>query len=663
MAEGRGREGGGDEGPNEAGDEARSPFRSNRDTNPTRPNTQSFWLQLLTFIQAEGSADITTAAHGAALARRAAARLHALAAARTAAVRPLPPLGAGITSSADGGAADLAARLTLASPAMGALLAASVPPRRPRAPPCAPADTDPAGRKRYARGAPKPPTTTAADRWAPASTMDGGGGGPRRAPLADTANTRRPGGFQSARAALAADGDDGFGGALDGEAYSSGAMFPGGAGAFHAGQRGPAGRGGGAAPPPSSSDRAGFVPPMVARALAGPPAGRGGGGGGGGGATNQHAPAASAAAGNADGVLSDRTLRLLALPDGSLPDALARLDPKTIEIVCNEVLDASPSVSWDDIAGQDAAKAAVQELAVWPTQNPGLFVGARAPPRGLLLFGPPGTGKTLLGRAVASNVEAAFFSISASSLTSKWVGEGEKLVRALFAVASALAPAVVFIDEVDSLLTARGGDGEHEASRRLKTELLVQMEGAASKGGAGAPRVLIIGATNRPEELDEAARRRLPKQLYVPLPCAAARRAMLDRALGLSEGGGGGATSSSTVATALSPADLDRVVAKTDGYSGSDVRALISEACAFPVRDALAARGVGATLTGLTPADLRPVTLRDFAAAARAVRPSVEPGEVARYEAYDEKHGARCGGEASGGRGGSGGGEVDMDDW
>lgn len=241
-------------------------------------------------------------------------------------------------------------------------------------------------------------------------------------------------------------------------------------------------------------------------------------------------------------------------------------------------------------------------------------------------------------------------------------------MRALFAVAAALAPAVVFIDEVDSLLTARGGDGEHEASRRLKTELLVQMEGC---GGAAAARVLVIGATNRPEELDEAARRRLPKQLYVPLPCADARRAMLERALGLGGAGRGGGGGASTVKTDLSPADVDRVVAKTAGYSGSDVRALIAEACAFPVRDALARGGGGAgagapSLAGLTPADLRPVVLRDFAAAARAVRPSVEAGEVARYEAYDAKHGARCGGDgggAGGGDRGGHGGTMDLDDW
>ena len=90
--------------------------------------------------------------------------------------------------------------------------------------------------------------------------------------------------------------------------------------------------------------------------------------------------------------------------------------------------------------------------------------GARAPPKGLLLFGPPGTGKTLIGRAIASNIKATFFSISASSLTSKWIGEGEKMVRALFAVAAALQPAVIFIDEIDSLLSARKSDGPHALS-------------------------------------------------------------------------------------------------------------------------------------------------------------------------------------------------------
>ena len=184
---------------------------------------------------------------------------------------------------------------------------------------------------------------------------------------------------------------------------------------------------------------------------------------------------------------------------------------------CRRFWKLPASVAWDDIAGLKHAKAAVQELAVWPLMKPELFRGARAVPRGLLLFGPPGTGKTLIGRAVASQCGATFFSISASSLTSKWIGEGEKMVRALFAVARCCEPAVIFVDEIDSLLSARKSDGEHESSRRMKTEFLVQMDGL---GGGDDGRLLLVGATNRPQELDDGARRRLAKQLYIPLPCA-----------------------------------------------------------------------------------------------------------------------------------------------
>lgn len=110
------------------------------------------------------------------------------------------------------------------------------------------------------------------------------------------------------------------------------------------------------------------------------------------------------------------------------------------------------------------------EAVVWPILRPDIFTGLRRPPRGVLLFGPPGTGKTLIGKCIASQSDSTFFSISASSLTSKWIGEGEKMVRALFAVAAALQPSVVFIDEVDSLLCQRS-ESEHESSRRLKVSV------------------------------------------------------------------------------------------------------------------------------------------------------------------------------------------------
>ena len=169
-----------------------------------------------------------------------------------------------------------------------------------------------------------------------------------------------------------------------------------------------------------------------------------------------------------------------------------------VELIRSEIMDSGATIGWDDIAGLEFVKRIVKEIVVFPMLRPDIFTGLKAPPKGLLLFGPPGTGKTLIGesnftnlyifyvhhglnpplsntgKCIASQSRSTFFSISASSLTSKWVGEGEKMVRALFAVARVHQPSVVFMDEIDSLLTARS-DNEHESSRRIKTEFLVQL--------------------------------------------------------------------------------------------------------------------------------------------------------------------------------------------
>lgn len=147
--------------------------------------------------------------------------------------------------------------------------------------------------------------------------------------------------------------------------------------------------------------------------------------------------------------------------------------------ILNEMLDSSPGVSWDDIAGLTFAKDTIKEAVILPNLRPDLFVGLRAPPKGVLLYGPPGTGKTLLAKAVASTSGFSFFSISASAVTSKYLGEGEKLMKAVFSVARKHQPSVLFFDEIDSLMSARK-DNEHEASRRLKTEFMVQVDGAAT---------------------------------------------------------------------------------------------------------------------------------------------------------------------------------------
>ena len=384
--------------------------------------------------------------------------------------------------------------------------------------------------------------------------------------------------------------------------------------------------------------RNGFVPPYVRKAFAGP------GGGCAGGQAAKKPGGTHDGRGRAGEPSSDEppfceaTMRRLSPNGEPIPETLLKMDRDIVDRVVAEILEAPATIAWEDIAGLEHAKAAVQELAVWPLMKPELFRGARAVPRGLLLFGPPGTGKTLIGRAVASQCGATFFSISASSLTSKWIGEGEKMVRALFAVAAACEPAVIFVDEIDSLLSARKSDGEHESSRRMKTEFLVQMDGLGGDEG----RMLLVGATNRPQELDDGARRRLAKQLYIPLPCAAARRAMVTNIL----------RADASVAHALSDSDLDVICAKTEGYSGSDMKHLTQEAARAPLRELFsraAKTGAGFGAAGSpsaipSPSAMRPITLADFKRASKQVRPSVTQADIDFHETWNREHGAMSGG-------------------
>ena len=205
------------------------------------------------------------------------------------------------------------------------------------------------------------------------------------------------------------------------------------------------------------------------------------------------------------------------------------VDPEAAKQIFNEIVVQGDEVHWDDVAGLDIAKKALKEAVVYPFLRPDLFMGLREPARGMLLFGPPGTGKTMLARAVATESRSTFFAISASSLTSKWLGESEKLVRALFSLAKALAPSIIFVDEIDSLLSSRGGSSEHESTRRIKTEFLIQwsdLQKAAAgkiqtdkeKQEGDASRVLVLAATNLPWAIDEAARRRFVRRQYIPLP-------------------------------------------------------------------------------------------------------------------------------------------------
>ncbi|KAJ8353613.1 hypothetical protein SKAU_G00211800 [Synaphobranchus kaupii] len=300
-------------------------------------------------------------------------------------------------------------------------------------------------------------------------------------------------------------------------------------------------------------------------------------------------------------------------------ERLKNIEPKIIELIMSEIMDHGPPIVWDDIAGLDFAKATIKEIVVWPMLRPDIFTGLRGPPKGILLFGPPGTGKTLIGKCIACQSGATFFSISASSLTSKWVGEGEKMVRALFTIARCHQPAVIFIDEIDSLLSQRT-DGEHDSSRRIKTEFLVQLDGAATSAD---DRILVVGATNRPQEIDEAARRRLAKRLYVPLPEAVARTQIVSRLTARER-------------CELGPEELEQVVARSEGFSGADMAQLCREAALGPIRSIQIA-----DIATISAEQVRPILYSDFQEALKTVRPSVSPKDLELYEEWNKTFG--CG--------------------
>lgn len=252
------------------------------------------------------------------------------------------------------------------------------------------------------------------------------------------------------------------------------------------------------------------------------------------------------------------------------------VDPQSAKQILNDIVVRGDEVHWEDIAGLEGAKKALKEAVVYPFLRPDLFSGLREPARGMLLFGPPGTGKTMLARAVATESKSTFFSISASSLTSKWHGESEKLVRALFGLAKALAPSIIFVDEIDSLLSARSSGSEHEASRRSKTEFLVQwsdLQRAAAgreqtsreKKEGDASRVLVLAATNMPWDIDEAARRRFVRRQYIPLPEHHVREQQLRRLI-------------SHQHHELSDADIQVLVQVTEGMFLSRVSFFFSHA-------------------------------------------------------------------------------------
>eukprot|EP00754_Rhynchopus_humris_P007009 Rhum_TRINITY_DN132_c0_g2::Rhum_TRINITY_DN132_c0_g2_i1::g.410::m.410/K13254/SPAST; spastin len=292
----------------------------------------------------------------------------------------------------------------------------------------------------------------------------------------------------------------------------------------------------------------------------------------------------------------------------------------------NEILDpkqlAEQGVTFDDVHGLQEAKKTLFRSVILPRKNPRLFTGLRKPTKGLLLFGPPGNGKTMLAKAVAAQCNLTFFNISASALTSKMVGDGEKNVKALFACARALAPSFVFLDEIDSLLTTRGGGGtEHEASRRLKTEFLVQLDGA----GAENNQVLVMAATNRPMDLDDAVLRRLEKRVYVPLPNYETRLEYCKRTL----------QQDVQIKLEFTEETWLNLAQSTKDYSFCDLANLCRELALAPLDDCL-------DLSTADIEDLRPINDGDVDRQTQKIRKSVSDDLLKQLLKWNEEMGTKC---------------------
>ena len=284
--------------------------------------------------------------------------------------------------------------------------------------------------------------------------------------------------------------------------------------------------------------------------------------------------------------------------------------------ILSEIVESKPDVKFDDVVGLVEAKQILKEIIIIPNLRPDLFTGLRSPPRGLLLFGPPGTGKTMIAKAVATECKCTFFSISASSLTSKYLGESEKLVRALFQLAYEMQPSVVFIDEIESILSKRKED-ENDAMKRLKTEFLIQFDGV---GSSEENRVLIIGATNRPFDLDPAVIRRLPKRVYVGPFNDEDKKGFIKKIITQNK-------------CNISDEEFMKIAKMCNNYSNSDLKELCREAAYEPLRELNSS-----SLKKVS--ELRPITFDDFNKAIRKVRGTLTEGILKQLEKWNQDFGA-----------------------
>ena len=279
------------------------------------------------------------------------------------------------------------------------------------------------------------------------------------------------------------------------------------------------------------------------------------------------------------------------------------------------VLTEKPNIKWNEIADLHDAKKAIEEAVVFPVKRPDLF--PLGWPRGILFFGPPGCGKTLLAAAIATEIDAVFYNIDAASIMSKWLGESEKNVSELFSSARQASeggkPVIIFIDEIDSLVGIRGDEVGGEV--RTRNQFLKEMDNVLDKKRPN--HVYVIGATNKPWALDEPFIRRFQRRIYIPLPNSVARREMFNIF-----------TQNLNLARDV---EVDVLIDRTDGYSGSDLREIFQGAHMRAVRELFDKQE-------LTKPHARPITMEDFREIIKKRKPSVSSQMLVLYDKWFETY-------------------------
>lgn len=264
-----------------------------------------------------------------------------------------------------------------------------------------------------------------------------------------------------------------------------------------------------------------------------------------------------------------------------------------------------------DIGGLGDIIEELRESVIYPLTMPQLYAHSSSllsAPSGVLLYGPPGCGKTMLAKALAHESGATFINLHISTLTEKWYGDSNKLVNAVFSLARKLQPSIVFIDEIDAVLGTRRS-GEHEASGMVKAEFMTHWDGLTSANTSGDPqRILLLGATNRVQDIDEAILRRMPKKFSVSLPSAPQRLRILGLVL-------------KDTRVDKNNFDLEYLVRVTAGMSGSDIKEACRDAAMVPVREFIRQRkAAGAQMNAVNPSDVRGLRTADFFGSAGGVK-------------------------------------------